>query len=468
MRNAHLLLVLVGLVAGLVLAQLAGSPPPPPALGAQDSDVAPAAFARRTPVVAAVERAGPAVANVSTERVVVRRDPFLDLGDPLMDEFYGRFFGRRRERAFTTSSLGSAVLVDGAGYAITNAHVVHRASEIHITLADGAAYTAELVGTSVESDLAVLHIAADRALPALRFGSSEGLLIGETVVALGNPFGLENTVTTGVLSARNRSIQERGRTVFTDLLQTDCAINPGNSGGALLNVNAELGGINTAIVKDATGIGFAIPADRVQRVLGEILAPEVLNGTWLGLETAQAVEGGARVESVAKDSPAAEAGVKAGEVVTSVDGRPVGGPFDLQRAILRASAGDTLGLGLGGTAAAPARTVPVKVAARPRARGEAEAERRMGVSLVERRGVGLVVRRVEEGGPGAAVGLTPGDVLEKLGLRRPTLYGSVVRMVAVEGLEGLSSILDGLPAGEAVVVAVNREGEELTGEIRLR
>jgi S1-C subfamily serine protease len=227
-------------------------------------------FLRRTATVRAVEKVGPAVVNITTERVVRRRSPFSGFGgDPLFDQFFRDFFSPRT-RNQTVQSLGSGVVIDPEGRVITNEHVVARASRIRVSLADGREFEATLVGADPNNDLAVLQIDTEEELPWVAPGSSRDLLVGEPVIAIGNPFGLSNTVTTGVLSATDRSINTNGRT-FHGFLQTDASINPGNSGGPLLNAEGTLIGINTAIYQGAEGIGFAIPIDVARRVVAELI-----------------------------------------------------------------------------------------------------------------------------------------------------------------------------------------------------
>ena len=189
---------------------------------------------RRSLVVQAVERAGPSVVNVSTEEVVEQQggSPFPFPTDPFFDEFF-RDFRDPRPRRFTRTSLGSGVIVAADGTILTNLHVILRATRIHVTLADEREFDAKLVGADADSDLAVLRVQAGGNLPYISLGGSADLMIGETVIAIGNPFGLSHTVTSGVVSAVGRSLHDEDKT-FTDLIQTDASINPGNSGGPLL------------------------------------------------------------------------------------------------------------------------------------------------------------------------------------------------------------------------------------------
>src|SRR3954470_18969363 len=218
---------------------------------------------RRTPVVVVAHDVLPSVVNIQTESTIRRRDV-----DPFFDPF--GFFGGR-ERDYTSQSLGSGFVWSSDGIIVTNNHVVEGASRITVNLNDGTQLAAKLIGVDPDSDLAVLRVDAKKLTPA-PIGTSSDLLIGETVVAVGNPFGLSGSVTTGVVSALGRSVpsKEEGRT-FTDFIQTDASINPGNSGGPLLNIEGKVIGINTAIYAQAQGIGFAIPVDRARKVIQDLL-----------------------------------------------------------------------------------------------------------------------------------------------------------------------------------------------------
>jgi serine protease Do len=295
--------------------------------GAAPAEVDPV---RRTPVVQVVERVAPAVANISAESIVREVDPF-----------FGPLFGSRTRRA---QSLGSGLVVDPNGIVVTNAHVIEGASRIWVALRDGREFEADVLGSDRDADLAVLKVRAKN-LPATPLGKSGDLLMGETVIAIGNPFGLSNTVTTGVLSARGRTVpSESGEVRFTDFLQTDASINPGNSGGPLVNLAGQVIGINTAIVQGATGIGFAIPAERAERVVDDLLRFGELQPLWSGLrletldpELARR-EGlsetrGALVVKVFAGSPAARAGVEAGDVLVEVRDQPVVAREDVTTAL---------------------------------------------------------------------------------------------------------------------------------------
>ncbi|MBW2175211.1 MAG: trypsin-like peptidase domain-containing protein, partial [Deltaproteobacteria bacterium] len=233
----------------------------------------PADVPRENAVVKAVKNVSPAVVNISSEYEVVKRsNPFFDFGlDPFFDSFFKDFFEPNYKRRYKRNSLGSGVIIDGTrGYILTNEHVIARSAKITVLLRDERELEAELVGAAPDFDLAVLRIQSKEPLPAIQMGNSDDLMIGETVIAIGNPFGFSNTVTTGVISALNRSIQAESRT-YRDFIQTDASINPGNSGGPLLNINGDLIGINTAIYSKAQGIGFAIPINKAKRVVDDLI-----------------------------------------------------------------------------------------------------------------------------------------------------------------------------------------------------
>ena len=280
---------------------------------------------RRTPIVTVAHDVGPAVVNIQTESTIRRRevDPF----DPFS------FFGGR-DRSYNSQSLGSGFVWSSEGIIVTNNHVVEGASRITVNFSDGTQLAAKLIGVDPDSDVAVLKVEAKNLLAA-PIGTSSDLLIGETVIAVGNPFGLSGTVTTGVVSALGRSVpsKEAGRT-FTDFIQTDASINPGNSGGPLLNIEGRVIGINTMIYANAQGIGFAIPVDRARKVIQDILRYGQVHSAWIGAVTATITpeearrtglraSKGALVARVISGSPAQAAGLRPGDIITAVAGRQV-------------------------------------------------------------------------------------------------------------------------------------------------
>ena len=376
--------------------------------------------ARRSLVVEAVEKASPAVVNVSTEQIVEQRgSPFPFPQDPFFEEFF-RDFVDPRPRRFKTTSLGSGVIVAADGTIMTNVHVVQRASRIQVTLIDQREFDAKLVGADADADIAVLRIKAGGDLPHIPFGTSADLMIGETVIAIGNPFGLSHTVTTGVVSAVGRSLRDEDRT-YTDFIQTDASINPGNSGGPLLNIKGELVGIDTAIYGKAQGIGFAIPVDRARRVMKDLVSYGEVRHAWIGLvvqdlspELAErfGVRRGVVVAEVESKSPAQAAGLARGDAITKVDGREVASRDEFEQRIEDHAEGDGVTL----TLRRDGRDEDVRLAAAafPVARADELAWQLLGLEAVAD-DEGLVVRRVRSGSPAARIGVQKGDRLLGLG-----------------------------------------------------
>ncbi|MCK9379721.1 MAG: Do family serine endopeptidase [Sulfuritalea sp.] len=279
----------------------------------------------------AAKTALPAVVHIFTSQEVKGpRQPFID--DPIFRHFFGDRFGELSQRR---SGLGSGVVVSPEGYILTNFHVIDGADEIEVANDDGRKYKARVVGSDPESDLAVLRIPADHKLPVIAFGSSETLRVGDVVLAIGNPFGVGQTVTSGIVSALGRS--HLGINTFENFIQTDAAINPGNSGGALVDSNGHLVGINTAIYSQSggsMGIGFAIPVSLAKNVMEQIVKHGGVTRGWVGIEvqeiTPELAESfklagtqGALIAGVMRGSPADKAGIKPGDVLTRVASKPV-------------------------------------------------------------------------------------------------------------------------------------------------
>ncbi len=378
---------------------------------------------RRTPVVGIVQQVSPAVVNISAEAIVRQADPF-----------FGEFFSRRRR----VESLGSGFVIAANGTVVTNAHVIEGASRILVTLADGRELEAEVLGFDRDSDLAVLKVDGAR-LPAIPLGTSSDLMIGETVVALGNPLGLSNTVTTGVLSARGRTVPaESGEVVYTDFLQTDASINPGNSGGPLVNLDGHVIGINTAIVAGAEGIGFAIPADRARRVVEDLLRFGSLQPVWSGLrmmtlnrELARRfelpVDRGALIERVQPGSPAARAGLRAGDVVLRIGSKAVATREDVLTVLYSVPVGRAVDLRVW----REGREIETRlVVDRPPADlGMNHLEARVGVVVDEVQGR-LAIVRVRPGSAAERKGLARGDVILQANGRRVTTIQGLATEVA--------------------------------------
>jgi serine protease Do len=275
----------------------------------------PLQFPRETPVVAVYRRTHNAVVNVSGEQTVSQR-AWPQFDSPAFD-----FWGPRIQQQVTV--LGSGFVVHEDGFLVTNAHVVESVKRIKVVFSDGREFQARVVSTDTSKDLAVLRIDAGGKLPFIELGRSDDLMIGETVIAIGNPYGYSNTVTSGVVSAVGRDIQVSEGFWLRGLIQTDAPINPGNSGGPLLNVNGQLIGIATAIRAEAQNIGFAIPVDTLVENVGQMLMPEKLRRVRLGLTIGHMTTAGPFrglvVQSVSKGSPADEKKLAAGDLVLEID-----------------------------------------------------------------------------------------------------------------------------------------------------
>jgi len=294
---------------------------------------------RRTPLVLAVEKVSPAVVNIYTsETGRSPRNPFRNFGNKFFDQFFNDFYSKNQNNK---KSLGSGVLIDKEGYIITNEHVVARASEIRVALSDKREFKARVIGADIKSDLAIIKIDSDQFLPFVPMGRSDDLMIGEQVLAIGNPFGLRHTVTTGIISALNRNIRAGKNKVYSDFIQVDASINPGNSGGPLLNINGSLIGINTAIYQKAEGIGFAIPIDDAKRIVDELIRFGKVRRGWLGVSVQEMNsqlsrhfqldrKKGVLVVRVAGKSPAEIAGIKRSDIILAIEGHEVSGKSDFR------------------------------------------------------------------------------------------------------------------------------------------
>jgi serine protease Do len=232
-----------------------------------------AASSRRTPIVRVVHKYAHSVVNIQTEQTVnLKEHPDWGQYGEELDEFFRDYFGKNySEGTLTLQSLGSGVILDSSGFIVTNAHVVQRATSIYVVLSDGTTLKSEIVEISPDDDLAIIRINLPHQVKKMQFANMYEIMIGETVIAIGNPLGLENSVTTGVISGINRSFTSpQCGYECSGLLQTDASINPGNSGGALFNLDGELIGINLAVVQGAQNIGFAVPANKVQRLMDKV------------------------------------------------------------------------------------------------------------------------------------------------------------------------------------------------------
>ncbi len=379
---------------------------------------------RETPVVLAVRKASPAVVNIGVEIVTRVGSPFQRFS-PFFDEFFRDFFGDLPETERRQRSLGSGVVIRADGLVLTNEHVVQNASRILVTRASGEEYEAQLVGADSRTDLAVLRVEAPESLPFLAMGTSEDLMIGETVIAIGNPFGLSHTVTTGVVSALNRTIRGANDRVYTDFIQTDASINPGNSGGPLLNIAGDLVGVNSAIYQRAEGIGFAIPIDKAKRIVDNLIAYGKVHRAWLGIHVQDMTpelarhfgvpqKGGVLVTRVFEESPGQEAGLERGDVVVALGSGTVRDRDDFFERLAGYTAGSKLVLRV----LRDGKEVSVGAVAReiPAAYVESLSESWLGLSVAEapgRRG-GVLVAGVRRGSAAADSGIEAGDLVRQV------------------------------------------------------
>lgn len=393
-------------------------------------------YDRENAVVRAVRLASPVVVNISSEyQVRTRANPFSGFGmDPFFDSFFKDFFEHGFERQYKRTSLGSGVIIDGKrGFILTNAHVLAKTGTITVVLKDKREFEAQLVGADPDSDLAVLRITSKNSLPAIDMGNSDDLMIGETVIAIGNPFGFSNTVTTGVISALHRSIRTE-KMVFQDFIQTDASINPGNSGGPLLNIKGELIGINTAIYAKAQGIGFAIPINKAKRIVSDLIRYGEVIQAWIGI-TVQNIDQrlaqylkvsgikGVIVKEVEPAGPATKAGVREGDIILSIAGRNTLSVDDYRSIMKDFAAKDTLKMHLWRDG--KNLTVPVVAALFPADRAKDLAYKLLGVkvndlSLIKRfkyktaAKEGVVITELGSQSYLARIGVAPGDIIRQI------------------------------------------------------
>jgi Do/DeqQ family serine protease len=384
-----------------------------------------------------VQRVAPAVVNVYAAKVVERRNPFSD--DPFFRRFFGQGFGGGLQREQVQRSLGSGVIVDAGGLVVTNNHVIEGASEVKVALADKREFEADIVLKDTRSDLAVLRLRdARERFPVAEFGNSDDLQVGDLVLAIGNPFGVGQTVTHGIVSALART--QVGITDYQFFIQTDAAINPGNSGGALVDLSGRLIGINTAIFSrsgGSQGIGFAIPANMVRVVVTSAKGGgSAVKRPWLGAKlqavTPDIADGlglkrpaGALVASVTPSSPAARAGLKSGDLILAVDDQTVDDPnaFDYrfatkplggtaQLGLLRAGKETRVAVALQTAPESPRDEVAVKTRSPFLGATVANLSPALAEQLrLDTAAEGVVVTVVADGSTAAAVGFQPGDII---------------------------------------------------------
>ena len=412
-----------------------------------------------------VEKVSPAVVNIDTLRTKVYRSPLAPFFD---DPFFRYFFGdTQEERRVPVKGVGTGFVFRSDGYIITNNHVIEGAEEIKVTFNDGKQFNGKVVGRDPLTDIAVIRIEASE-LPTIPLGDSDTAKVGEFVIAIGNPYGLSHTVTTGVLSAKGRPISagDSGRE-YENFLQTDAAINPGNSGGPLLNLQGEVIGINTAILPYAQGIGFAIPINMAKSILEQLINQGKVVRAWLGVfiqEVTQEIAEkfglsqprGALVADISPNSPAERAEISRGDIILKVDGQETNTISELQRVVRSHRPGDRVTVEIW----REKKTMVVEVVL-----GELQEEGSMtpswGVTLgVEVREItpdlvtqyalkrtsGVVIVGIESGGAADRAGLRPGDVIVECNRN------------GITSLRDWEQALSRIQPGESVLLLIDRGG----------
>jgi len=383
----------------------------------------------------------PAVVNIRTEKVVKGRDRLSRYySGPNMprdffgEDFFNRFFGEGPEREYKERSLGSGFVISKDGYILTNNHVVEGADKIKVRLSDDREFEGSVIGKDPKTDLALIKVEADIQLPTIELGDSDSLEVGEWVMAIGNPFGLEHTVTVGVVSAKGRVI---GAGPYDDFIQTDASINPGNSGGPLVNTKGEVIGINTAIIAHGQGIGFAIPVKMAKEIVPQLKEKGRVVRGWLGVlvqkvtnELAESFglpEGkGALVAKVEKESPAEKGGIEEGDIIITFAGKGIKEMDELPRMVASTPVGEKVKVVI--FRDGKEKTLKVKVGEMPEEKTvafEKEKEKNLGMTVQEltpelanRLGLsdddGVIVRSVDPGGPADDAGIRRGDVIREV------------------------------------------------------
>jgi serine protease Do len=430
-----------------------------------------------------VRSVSPAVVNISTTKTV-RRDENHFLNDPFFD-FLNPFREFKTPRKWKEQSLGSGVIVSDNGYILTNNHVVEHADEVMVTLSDNRSYKAKIIGADPKTDVAVIKIDA-RGLPAIRWGDSDKLQVGEFALAIGSPYGLNNTVTMGIISAVGRA--NVGIADYEDFIQTDAAINPGNSGGPLVNIKGEMIGINTAIFSRSggyQGIGFAVPSNMARIVMNQLEKTGKVTRGWLGVTIQELTAelsskfgadnaNGALVGDVVKGGPAEKAGIRRGDIIIEYDGKKVKDVGNLRNMVAESAVGTTVPVtivreGKEYSLRVMIAKLPAEVAeaAPAEERGDSVSEGLAGLSVVEltkeigrqlglrKEERGVVVVRVEAGSSSEEAGIRKGDVIQEIDKKK------------IDGIEAYRRVISGLSPDETVLLFVNRGGKKFYAALKV-
>ncbi len=409
------------------------------------------------------ERLSPAVVNISTTKTVksggagpfgaMPQNPFFG------DDFYRRFFGDQPNREYRQRGLGSGFIISRDGYIFTNNHVIAGADKILVKLAGGKEYPAEIVGRDANTDIALIKIKPDGDLPTAVLGDSDKLRVGDWVLAIGNPFGLEQTVTAGIVSAKARSI---GAGPYDEFIQTDASINPGNSGGPLFNLKGDVVGINTAIVAQGQGIGFAVPVNMAKEIYNDLKTKGKVTRGWLGVSVQDLTDEmaaslkitgkqGALVGDVFPGEPADRAGIKTGDLIVEVGGKAVRNTHDLLRHVATLQVGRKVALKI--VRDGRERTVEATVGERKDAREIArigKGSEQFGMTVQEitpemarhfgmAEKAGVIVTRVTDGSPAEEAGIQPQDII--LRVNRTEIRSMKDYLQATAGVKEEDSLL---------------------------
>lgn len=425
----------------------------------------------------------PSVVNISTTNTTrfgtaPRQLPFGERENDPFEEFFNRFFGNLPQREFKRKGLGSGFIISEDGYIITNNHVVEKADDIKVILEDGESYKAEIIGKDPKTDLALLKIEPKHDLSAVTLGRSNSIDIGDWVVAIGNPFGLGHTVTTGIVSAKGRSL---GLGAYDDFIQTDAAINPGNSGGPLFDLDGSVVGVNTAIIAGGQGIGFAIPIDMARSVVEQLRNKGRVVRGWLGVlvqqitpEIAESLNlsqpEGALVSDVTPGGPADKAGLKRGDVIVAFDGNRIEDMPDLPKTVATNEPGTVSKLtfirnGTKKTVDLTLGELPEEVATL-KSLGNEKVEKNLGVIVQEinpqiqgrfriQESEGVIITNVSPGSVGSEAGLRPGDIILEINKEQ------------VGDLEDYRRSVDSLEEGETALFLVQRENNTIYVALKL-
>lgn len=403
----------------------------------------------------------PAVVNISSESSVTVNDPFYDM----FRRFYGED-GRQPQRQRKETQLGSGFIINDDGYIVTNSHVISRADSIKVILADGEEYPAEVIGADTRMDVAVIKINAKKKLPYIVLGDSDKIEVGDWSIAIGNPFGLERTLTVGVISAKGRPV----RNSMDALIQTDTAINPGNSGGPLLNINGEVVGINTMIIGgQAQNIGFAIPINVAKRIIRELIQKGSVDVAYLGIEMEDVdeqmketlglkIDEGVVIRGVMESSPAEKAGLNVGDIIFEIDGKKVKNREDLAAIVQNTP---------------PGTTIRIKLLRSNR-------ERTITAVLAVRKDEGNRIRRPDKDNPIDTLGITVADAekgVEVTSVSRNSLaYGALregdvilsVNNTIIENSKEFKTIMEKMKNRQALYFIIIRDGRQMFLQIRNR